>query len=562
MNAMKPIGAALLALGLMLAAAPSGAQEPAASSYPGGRERPLPPVAEPMTLAPPVAPAPAVPPPRISAPAAPKPAPAESPAPVTPVAAPAEAEPPPPVAAAQPKVVPLEMKRVPMTTAPPGTVMAEPPRLVPLAPRPRPPRAHEPSSRADVRPDGVLDLAVGKTRPLDLPAEVRDIVVGNPGTLDVLVRSATQVFLMGKAVGDTNVFFLGRDGRLIKRVEVNVQLDTETIRGLFSELMPDDKIAVSAVGDSVFLSGNVRSEQKVVDAVAIARRFVQADGNVVNLLRVMGEHQVMLRVRVAEVQRRVLKQLGLNTRFDVTANQTAGDLSITWPTGRLVGDLFNWLEATVDVSQNDELLKVLAEPVLTAVSGEQASLLAGGEIPIASPPDENGFRDIEYRPFGVLLSFQPVVVDGGRINLNMQTQVSSVTSVDESLSVPTFAVRRAATTVELPSGGSFMIAGLLQNDVSTSNDGMPALKDLPVIGALFRSEQFQRNETELVISVTAYVVQPTDPGMIALPTDGFVAASDLDFYLLGRLHKVYGREDLLGTLGRDPLRGPVGYLVK
>ncbi|MBF0334251.1 MAG: type II and III secretion system protein family protein, partial [Alphaproteobacteria bacterium] len=343
---------------------------------------------------------------------------------------------------------------------------------------------------------------------------------------------------------------------------VNVQLDTETIRKLYSELMPDDKITVGAVGDSVFLSGNLRSEQKVANAVSIARRFVQADGHVVNLLRVMGEHQVMLRVRVAEVQRRVVKQLGLNSRLDVTADKTlAGDLLVTWPTGRLLGDLFDWLDASVDASQNDELLKVLAEPMLTAVSGEQASLLAGGEVPIAST-DSDGYRTIEYRPFGVLLTFQPVVIDGGRINLNLQTQVSSVTSVDANLSVPTFAVRRAATTVELPSGGSFMIAGLLQNDVATSNNGLPAIKDLPIIGSLFRSEQFQRNETELVISVTAYVVQPTDPGAIALPTDGFVAASDLDFYLLGRLHKVYGREELLSTLGRDPLRGPVGYLVK
>ncbi|MBF0394367.1 MAG: type II and III secretion system protein family protein, partial [Alphaproteobacteria bacterium] len=469
---------------------------------------------------------------------------------------------PPPVAAAQPKVVPLELKRVPMTTAPAGTVLAEPQRVVPLAPKPPPPRPRQSTGEADVRPDGVIDLAVGKTRPIDLPGEVRDIVVGNPQTLDVLVRSATQVFLMGKAVGDTNVFFLGRDGRLIKRVEVNVQLDTETIRKLYSELMPDDKIAVGAVGDSVFLSGNLRSEQKVANAVSIARRFVQADGNVVNLLRVMGEHQVMLRVRVAEVQRRVVKQLGLNSRLDVTADKSlAGDLLVTWPTGRLIGDMFDWLDVSVDASQNDELLKVLAEPMLTAVSGEQASLLAGGEVPIAST-DSDGYRTIEYRPFGVLLTFQPVVIDGGRINLNLQTQVSSVTSVDANLSVPTFAVRRAATTIELPSGGSFMIAGLLQNDVATSNNGLPAIKDLPIIGSLFRSEQFQRNETELVISVTAYVVQPTDPGAIALPTDGFVAASDLDFYLLGRLHKVYGREELLGTLGRDPLRGPVGYLVK
>lgn len=419
------------------------------------------------------------------------------------------------------------------------------------------------SSAADRR----VSLPLHKSLPVELPSDVQDIVVGNPDIADVIVRSPRQVYVSGKALGDTNIFFIGRDGELLRRIEVAVRLDTATLQQTLKELLPGQRVEAAAVNDTVFLRGKVPSAAIAANAVGIARRFVAADTNVVNLLEMGGEQQVLLRVRVAEVQKSALKEIDTQANLDLLANDfTFSGLTVGGATTALPfasGTLTVGSGAvTLNLLEQHGLVKTLAEPNLTAISGEEAKMLAGGEFPLPGPPDELGRISVEYKPFGVSLSFIPVVLGPGRISLKIATEVSAFSSAQTInvgvFTLPTLTVRRASTTVELPSGGSLMIAGLLSDDVASSLAGVPGLKDLPIIGPLFRSSSFQRSESELVITVTAFVVAPVDDKALALPTDGFVPSSDLDRYLLGRLHEVYLRREV----PIDGVRGPLGYIVE
>lgn len=415
----------------------------------------------------------------------------------------------------------------------------------------------------------VLSLALHKTQPIDLPADVQDIVVGNPEIADVIVRSPRQVYVSAKALGDTNIFFLGRNGELLRRLEVAVRLDVQTLQQTLREMLPDERIEVSAVNDTIFLKGKVRSAAGAANAVGVARRFVAADTNVVNMMQVAGEQQVLLRVRVAEIQRSALKEVDVQANLDLQANEfilsalTAGGATTVAPFG---GATITGGSGSVSLNllEQNGLVKTLAEPNLTAVSGEEAKMLAGGEFPLPVSEDDRGRVIVEYKPFGVSLGFIPVILGPGRISLKVSTEVSALSTTQTvsigSITLPTLTVRRASTTVELPSGGSLMIAGLLSNDITSSLAGLPGLKDLPILGALFRSSSFKENESELVITVTAYVVEPADHKAIALPTDGFIPASDLDRYLMGRLHKVYLRPER--QVPAEGLQGPLGYIVE
>lgn len=417
--------------------------------------------------------------------------------------------------------------------------------------------------------DRVLSVALHKTQPIDLPADVQDIVVGNPEIADVIVRSPRQVYVSAKALGDTNIFFLGRNGELLRRLEVAVRLDVQTLSQTLRDMLPDERIEASAVNDTIFLKGKARSAAAAANAVGIARRFVAADTNVVNMMQVSGEQQVLLRVRVAEIQRSALKEIDVQSTLNLQANEfvlsalTAGGATTAVPFG---GATITGGSGAVSMAVLEQhgLVKTLAEPNLTAVSGEEAKMLAGGEFPLPVAEDDQGRITVEYKPFGVSLGFIPVILGPGRISLKIATEVSAL-SATQAVSVglitlPTLTVRRASTTVELPSGGSLMIAGLLSNDITSTLAGLPGLKDLPILGALFRSSSFQQNETELVITVTAYVVEPADHKAIALPTDGFIPASDLDRYLLGRLSDVYLRRGR--QVPADGLQGPLGYIVE
>ena len=334
------------------------------------------------------------------------------------------------------------------------------------------------------------------------------------------------------------------------------------------------------------------------DIRQIARRFVEADDGIVNMLKIKSVQQVLLRVRIAEMQLSVVKELGFNSNFSLDAEGRTG-ASAALSTGKfaaftaggtglpigqgvnqtffpnafgtfqlqLFSGLFDSLSLLINYLERQGLVKTLAEPNLTAVSGENANFLVGGEFPVPSGLDSQGNVVIQFRQFGVVLTFTPVVLDSGLISIKISTEVSTLSFETQivlaGVVIPGLSVNRAETTVEMPSGGSLVIAGLLQDDITDTIEGFPGLKDIPILGALFRSTSFQKKETELVISVTPYLIRPISQTDISLPTDGFAPASDFDRYLLGRLHKVYSKDQSTAALNKSKgLMGPVGYIME
>ncbi len=433
-----------------------------------------------------------------------------------------------------------------------------------------------------------LFVSLNKTVPLTLTRGVRDIVVGNPEVADVIVRAADQIYIVGKTVGDTNVFLIGSDNKVLRRIEITVRLDVEALKDAIAQHLPEEAIEVNSVGDSIILSGQARTDGAAAQARNLARRYVKGDDNVINMMKVRTEQQVLIQVRVAEIQKTALKELGIRhaanaagtTAFPLKLADNDATLSATirqtGPTTAdasfaatiLISNLIDNLTTTFQLLETQGLVRNLAEPNLVAVSGESANLLAGGEYPVPVP-GADGTVSIEYKPFGVGLAFVPVVLDSGRISLKLETEVSAISSANSitypvgnsTVTVRSFTVRRANSTVELPSGGSFMIAGLLQNDVTAALGGVPGVMELPILGALFKSTSFQRNETELVILVSAILVKPTDPKNLTLPTDGFVVSHDLSRYLLGRLQETYVRRPGRAPLPAGGPQGPIGHII-
>jgi pilus assembly protein CpaC len=427
-------------------------------------------------------------------------------------------------------------------------------------------------------PDEVVPLAVNKTLELHLPNAVRDVIVGSPDIADVVVRSPTQLFLVGRKVGDTNVFLLDAAGKIIERFEVNVHPDTSSVKASLAALLPGEPIDVSGAGDSIVLSGSVSSDGVVQRATSVARRFVDDDQKIINLMRVSNEQQVLLRVRVAEVSKTAIKNLGIDWNLSNIAignGLVNAALPVSGPLGTaatLTGAASNLgpigsLDAELSVLEQQNLARSLAEPNLVTVSGEPANILVGGETPIPTAQD-NLTITVEFKPFGIALSFLPVVLDSGRISLKIGTEVSALDTTNQVTictgcsPVSGLKVRRANSVVELPSGGSLMMGGLLSNDITSGLRGIPGAMDIPILGQLFRSNSFQHNETELVITVTALLVKPVQPRLLALPTDGFAPASDLDFYFLGHLQNIYVKQPVPTGRNAPTLQGPIGYIIQ
>ena len=415
----------------------------------------------------------------------------------------------------------------------------------------------------------MVQLSLNKARVYKLPRDARDVLVSNPGVADVVIKTARLVYVVGREVGDTNVFFFDSDGNQILQLEIRVELDVSALNKALSELMPNERIKAVAVNQNIVLKGTVRSAKAAEGARLIARRFVEEDTEIVNMIGISSEQQVMLRVRISEMQRTIVKELGFNTQFrqlggsDINLNFGTGVSPNAFGAMTFASGAFDVLTTMIDALESQGLVKVLAEPNLTAVSGENANFLVGGEFPIPVPQDGDQIT-IEFREFGVLLTFTPVVLSSGAISLKISTEVSQLSTQGQvtlaNFVIPALTVRRAETTVEMPSGGSMIIAGLLQNDIRNTIDGFPGLKDIPVLGALFRSVAFRKAETELVVVVTPYLVQPVSEKTVTLPTDGFAPASDFDLYLLGRLHDVYRREEESTAMGR--VQGPIGYIME
>jgi len=453
-----------------------------------------------------------------------------------------------------------------------------PQRRAPAAPAPaaaKPSPSAKPT--AEIVKPLLIELSLNKATAVTLPRPVGKIVVGNEAVADVHFDPSqpSKVYVLSKAIGSTNVFFIDRNGNTIEQAEVRVLFDHDGISAALKRLMPDEYINVSVFRDSVFLTGKVHSSSAARNAVNIARRFVATDANVTNMLTVIGGQQVIIQVRVAEMDRDVRKSLaaagtfskenifGASTRSLQFTTLTQVLSPTAFATGTLSTGTGIFGSPTFQALERQNLTKTLAEPTLTAISGETASFLSGGEFPFPSGLDDNGNPIFEFRNFGIGLNFTPTVVDEGRISLQISMEISAI---DNTLSltisnttVPGLSVKRTETTVDLPSGGTLMISGLLRDSLSDSILGFPYLKDVPILGALFRSTQFQRQETELVVIVTAYIAKPSEK-VISLPTDGFEPASDIDIYLLGRLHRHYGKGDR--PLWTDPLKGPFGYIMK
>lgn len=436
--------------------------------------------------------------------------------------------------------------------------------------------------------DKRIEVSVNNTLEVNLVQPVRDIILGNPDIADVIIRSPSKLFIAGKTVGSTNLFLLDAGGKMIDNFQISVHPDAKAAEAAIRSAMPNERISVEGAGDSLVLNGTVSSDLSSRQAVNIARRFVANDPQIINMMRLGAEQQVLIKVSVAEVQKSALKELGLENLISPT---TIGDLAIAGVTGgastAVAGGIFSDLvtgsaitgtpagalfidgpgaiDSTVKILEQHGLANNLAEPNLVAVSGEYATMLAGGEVPIPTATDD-GVITVTFKPFGVSLTFLPIVLDKGRISLKIATEVSAA-NFTESVSIgdivlPSFIVRRATSTVELPSGGSIMMAGLLNNEITDALRGVPGLMNIPILGTLFRSTSFQQQETELVIVARAFIVQPTDPNVLSLPTDGFAPAGDLDFYLLGRLQNIYTNRHGAAKEQVPQLQGPIGYIIR
>lgn len=427
------------------------------------------------------------------------------------------------------------------------------PLPVPL-PVPRPMAAQAPAQPMQAAPTlsagQPIYLSSGKSHVIRLPSDARDVLVSNPEVAEVLQRSPRMAFLLARKVGSASVAFFDAAGRELAFYDVRVGVDLEGARDALRSAMPMERIEVSAAGPSLAISGSVTSATSAENARRIVRQFVSDDAQVMNLLSVRADSQVYLRVRVAEMSRQIVKELGIRGTSSIGS---AADRSLSSSIGRananafgsLTGifafDAFDRISATLDALENSGQVKILAEPNLTAVSGESANFLAGGEFPIPIPQD-NDTITIEYKQFGIRLTFTPVVSSGGLISLKIATEVSQLTNQGEVIlagfRIPALTVRRAETTVEMPSGGSIAIAGLLQNDIRNRVNGFPLLKDIPILGELFKSSNFQKDETDLVITVSPLLVRPVAPNALSLPTDGFTSAPDAQRYGQGEFYRI------------------------
>ncbi len=435
----------------------------------------------------------------------------------------------------------------------------------------------------DATEDGGQFVRIGlnKSVVIRLPANAKDVIVGNPEIVDAVVRSKNTAYLFARGVGQTNIFFFDESGQQILNLDLEVAVDVTALRKLIQRSIPGTKITVDTVINSVVLAGTAPNAAEAAFAVDLANKFltrtvdkVPSDSGeksgVVNSIKITGEDQVMLKVRVVEIQRNILKQLGVdlqalvsagNFAFNLTSSLT-GLLSVPSPSGAkgvYTGGSTS-VTSIVRALETDGVLKTLAEPNLTAVSGQPAKFHAGGEVPIPinciSGP---GGRvcEIEYKKFGVSLDFTPVVLSEGRINLKIKSEVSELGAILNG--EQSFNSRSAETVLELPSGGSMMIAGLIKDTTRQQIDATPGLRKLPVLGALFRSREFKNEQTELVVIVTPYLVGSVAEKQLSTPADRFNMSTDRQSILLGRLNKVYG------TAGKDPdgvYHGNVGFIVE
>jgi pilus assembly protein CpaC len=495
-----------------------------------------------------------------------------------------------------------------------------------------PPSAHQSFIRI-TDADGMpvrknLKIGIGKSVLIEFPHDVRDVMVSNPAAVDAVVLSSNRVFLLAKQLGEANAFFFDTAGEQFATLELYVERETAGLESMLNRLIPGSSIKVEALNQTIVLTGSVKNPTDSSRASNMARQFLSSkstakseakdgvvrtevdltkdENPIVNMLTVEAEEQVMLKVTVAEVQRSLMKQMGINLGGMINAGsfsttlltENALPLTAAAGLGRLplfggtsdasgnsttgphavpgfFGNNYNnsgmaggWqgnngsVGAAIRALERDGLIRTLAEPNLTAVSGEPAKFLAGGEYPIPTV-DSNGAMQVVYKEFGVSLAFTPVVLSEGRISLKIESEVSELTSVGaitlSNIQIPALKKRQAKSTVELPSGGTLALAGLISDDTRQNIDGLPGAKDIPILGTLFRSREFIKQETELVVIVTPYLVKPTSRQEMATPADGLAAATDMKANFLGHMNRIYGKSEAPPA---GDLKGDYGFIVE
>lgn len=435
-----------------------------------------------------------------------------------------------------------------------------------------------PASASDLEPaveeadnGRFIRMGLNKSVVIRLPAEARDVVVGNEAIVDAFVRSKNTAYLFARSTGQTNIFFFDANGRQILSIDLEVAQDTMALKKLLRRALPGNRITVDSVGNNIVLGGTARNALEVKTAMEVANKYYggsDINNTVINTIVIEGEDQVMLKVKVVEIQRDVLKQLGVDLS-QVAFN--VGSLAFNFanlPTGLTNGLLDPLSRARVDYSsggvtinsviramESDGLVRTLAEPNLTALTGQSANFQAGGEFPFRTC-ESNGDCTIEFKNFGVIVDFTPTVLSEDRIILRIRTEVSDISGALNG--IPTLDTRTATTSLELPSGGSMMLAGLIRESTRQNIDGTPGLKKLPILGQLFRSQDFISNETELVVLVTPILVRPTSPSKLTSPDKNYNPATDKEQIFMGRLNKIYGG----GADAPDgAYHGSVGFIV-
>lgn len=420
-----------------------------------------------------------------------------------------------------------------------------------------------------------IDVPLNRAVVVESDVPFTELSIANPGIADISSLSDRTIYILGKAPGRTTLTLLGADGRLIANVEVRVTPDVAEFKERLEQILPGQGIEVRTANDGIVLSGTVDSIVDLDRALELANRY--APDRVSNLLTVGGTQQVMLQVRFAEMSRNVSKSLG--SSLALGGSLFDGDVAFEGGTGSGLGNLtpsgesqgafligFNagGLEVglLLEALEARGVVRTLAEPNLTALSGQEASFLAGGEYPVPVAQEE-GAVTVEYKPFGVELNFIPRVVDGDLINIELEAAVSSLDPANGfttgNFSIDAFRRRETSTTVEMRDGESFAIAGLLQDDFRDLNNQVPFLGDIPVLGALFRSAEYERGQTELVIIVTPHLVTPTRGEALALPTDRIRPPTERELFLFGRTD--VPASGGAGEVARQDFSGSYGYVM-
>jgi len=434
-----------------------------------------------------------------------------------------------------------------------------------------------------------LALGIGKSVVIDLPRDIKDVLVADPKIANAVVRSAKRAYIIGAAIGQTNIVFFDSEGQQIAAYDIAVKRDLNGVRAALRQTMPNSDIQVEGLGDGVILTGTAANPIDAQQAGELAARLAGGADKVVNSIVVRGRDQVTLKVTVAEVRRDIIKQLGV----DLSASMNYGTAAVVFNNSNpftannaplvsgnaLTAAALNKaglpsVTATLRAMESAGVVRTLAEPNLTAISGESATFISGGEFPIPTGVTcqtttagaiGQCVQTVAFKKFGISLNFTPVVLTEGRISLRVMTEVSEV-SAENSLTggangttIPSIKTRRAETTLEIPSGGSIAMAGLIQEQTKQAVNGMPGIDSLPIFGALFRSQDFINNQTELMVIVTPYVVRAVAQKELSRPDDGFAPASDSQSALLAQVNRIYGVAARVEPVGL--YHGNFGFII-